>query len=46
LDERQGQYGGADGGEATQRDEEELRREREALEQIAADATECVRADA
>lgn len=40
LDDEQGQYGGIEGGDVLQPDEEELRREREELEQITMEATE------
>lgn len=43
MDEQQAQYGAAGGGDATQPDEEELRREREALEHITSEATEYVK---
>ena len=43
LDDQQAQYGAASGGDAIQPDEEELRREREALEHITSEATECVK---
>ena len=43
LNDQQAQYGAAGGGDAAQPDEEELRREREALEHITTEATEYVK---
>lgn len=42
LDDGQGTYGGIGGEDVPQPDEEELRRDREAMEQITSEATECV----
>ena len=42
MDDRHEEYGGIGSGDATQPDEEELRREREALEHITSEATECI----
>jgi hypothetical protein len=43
LDNQQAQYGAGGGGDTAQPDEEELRREREALEHITTEATEYVK---
>lgn len=42
MDDQQAQYGAVSGGDVGQPDEEELRREREALEHITSEATEYV----